>query len=82
MVMEKKAENKRTIIFVFMMLIILMLGMFGAQSIFWYRIPAQGKTWIEHKGYRNEVTYTRIRGDFPRTIITSTDEEDCGCSPN
>jgi len=70
---------KKNIFFISILIVTMSAGLFAAQSIFWYRVGPNGKSWRE--GTRSkEVNYTRVRGEFPKTILTSDqDEEECGC---
>lgn len=77
--MERAAEIKRTKIFVFMMVVIFMFGMFCTQALFWYKTGSSGRTWVEHQGYTNEVTYVRTQGSFPFTDLKSSDPDACEC---
>lgn len=72
---------KKNWFYIFTLMLIFSVGAFVAQSIFWYRVGEKGRTWTEHSGYRNETTFTRTRGEFPHTVLTSNRDEDeqCGC---
>ncbi len=74
---------KKNLFFISVLVVTMFAGLFSAQSIFWYKVGPDGKTWTLKTNWREDpINYKRVRGEFPKTILTSDQdkEEDCGCA--
>jgi hypothetical protein len=48
-------DIKRTRIFIFMVVVFLFVGVFTAQTIYWFKVGKSGLAWTEHEGYKNAL---------------------------
>jgi hypothetical protein len=57
----------------------LALGLFVAQSIHWFRLGKEGKRWVTDEGYTDETLHWESRSAFPFTVEKTDYDDEPGC---